>query len=55
VLSIAADLELPVLDMYEVFASQPDPLALYPFRRDGHYNVEGNALVARETLRFVGG
>ena len=29
-----------------VFQSHPDPLSLFPFKRNGHYNAEGYRLVA---------
>lgn len=39
---------LPVFDFHDTLSAQPDPLAYYPFRIDGHYTPEGNALLGRE-------
>ncbi len=48
VLSIVKDLNIPVIDIHnDVFATHPDPMALFPFRGYGHYNNEGYRLVAK--------
>jgi hypothetical protein len=49
VLSIAAELKLPIIELYEeVISPHPDVPSLYPFRKLGnHYNAEGYHLVAK--------
>jgi hypothetical protein len=52
VIHVATELDIPVIDIHrEVFALRPDPLSLFPFRRDGHYNAEGYRLVAEAIAR----
>ena len=47
VLGTATKLGIPVIDIHtEVFAPHPDPLSLFPYRMEGHYNAEGYRLVA---------
>jgi len=53
VLGIAQSEGIPVLDIYEVFNAQADPLALFPFRRTFHYTQDANRLIADEVLRFI--
>jgi hypothetical protein len=53
ILGLAEDLELPVVDLQEAFASHPDPLSLFPFRLRGHYTQEGYDLIAEAILRGV--
>ena len=51
VLRTATELEIPNIDIQkEVFDTHPDPLSLFPFRMDGHYNANGYRLVA-EAIR----
>ena len=45
VLRLVTDLKLPLIDLHPVFAGQPDPLDLFPFRRWNHYNTDGHRLV----------
>lgn len=54
VLEIARRLNLRVIDMHQVFATHPDPLSLFPFRRYAHYNEAGHKLVGEEVLRQLG-
>ena len=50
VLRTATELGIPIIDIHrEVFVPHTDPLSLFPFRRDGHYNAEGYRLVS-ETI-----
>src|ERR671924_1164968 len=51
VLAIVADLKIPVVDLHGVFESHGDPLSLFPFRRSGHYNTDGNRLLAETILK----
>ena len=46
--AIADKAGLPVFDFHKVLSAHPDPLTLFPFRINGHYTPEGNALLARE-------
>ena len=47
VMQTATELDIPIIDIHkEVFDSHPDPLSLFPFRMNGHYNAEGYKLVA---------
>lgn len=47
VLSIVKSLNIPIIDIQEeVFARHPDPAALFPLRRFGHYTAEGYQLTA---------
>ena len=54
VLGIVKSLGIPVIDIHQkVFASHPDPLALFPFRMYGHYNAEGYNRVASAIVKSV--
>ena len=53
ILAMVRDINLPVIDIYSSFQKQRDPLSLFPFRRFGHYNEEGNQVVAEAVLRSV--
>jgi hypothetical protein len=52
-LSALRELNLPLLDLREVFRRHQDRRALWANRRSGYYSDEGNALVAREVGHFV--
>ena len=53
ILAIVRDSGIPVIDVHARFRLQSDPLSLFPFGRFGHYNEEGNRLVAEEVLRSI--
>lgn len=53
ILELVRGLGIPVIDIHPAFAAQKDPLALFPFRLPGHYNEQGNRIVAEEVLRFI--
>jgi hypothetical protein len=53
VLQTVSAMGLPIIDIHEVFRAQPDPLALFPFRRHSHYNEAGHRLVAEHVLQSV--
>ena len=53
ILAIVRDLDIPIIDVHARFQLQTDPLSLFPFGRFGHYNEEGNRLVAEEVLRSI--
>ena len=47
VLHTANELEIPIIDIHkEVFVPNPDPVSLFPFRINGHYNAEGYQFIA---------
>jgi hypothetical protein len=51
ILRVVEDLEIPVIDIHQAFQAHPDVLSLFPFRRSGHYNIEGNAVLADAVLK----
>jgi hypothetical protein len=53
VLRAVRNLGIPLIDLDNAFRPHPDPLALFPFRRLGHYNEAGHQLVAEEVLRSM--
>ena len=53
VLSLAENSGLPVIDVTEVFGAHADPLSLWPFRENAHYNEQGYALVADAVLQSI--
>jgi hypothetical protein len=50
VLRVAETLDIPSIDAHLAFEAHGDPLSLFPFRRFGHYNEEGNRVVAAAIL-----
>ena len=54
VLATVKDLGIHVIDIHQAFAREPDPLAFFPFRQAGHYNEEGNRLVADVIINEIG-
>ena len=51
VMQTATELDIPIIDIQnEVFKTHPDPLSLFPFRGNYHYNAKGYRLVA-EAIR----
>jgi hypothetical protein len=53
VLSVVRALGIPVIDVQPAFQAQHDPLSLFPFRRFGHYNEQGNTIVAESVLKSL--
>jgi hypothetical protein len=53
ILSLAASLGIPTIDLDKVFQTQGDPLSLFPFRRFYHYNEQGHRIVAEEVLKAI--
>ncbi len=43
---IATSLSIPFIDIDAVFQSAGDPLAFFPYRQMGHYNIDGHKVVA---------
>jgi hypothetical protein len=52
-LKLVSALEIPIIDVEPAFHAQRDPLALFPMRTFGHYNEEGNRLVADTILKSL--
>jgi hypothetical protein len=53
ILTVVTDTGIPIIDVHARFQLESDPLTLFPFGRFGHYNEEGNRLVANEVLRSI--
>jgi PAS domain S-box-containing protein len=53
ILAVVETTGIPVIDVHGRFQRESDPLALFPFGRFGHYNEEGNRLVAEEVLGSI--
>jgi hypothetical protein len=53
VLSIAQQLNIPVIDIHEAFRNSPDPLSLFPFKLPGHYTPEGYRIVAQHIAKSL--
>jgi hypothetical protein len=53
VLRLVRTLAIPTIDLDVAFSAQKDPLALFPFRRSGHYTPEGHQLVADRILQYL--
>ena len=49
--ALVRELGIPLIDIDAAFLRAGDPLALFPFRQDGHYNEKGHRLVADAVLR----
>jgi hypothetical protein len=50
VLDVVKNIGLPIIDLHAAFQREGDPVRVFPFRRFGHYNEEGNRVVAEEVL-----
>ena len=47
VIQTVTELDIPIINIQnEVFKTHPDPLSLFPFRGNYHYNAKGYRLVA---------
>ena len=54
VIEMVKKLNIQVVDIHqEVFAHHPDPLELFPFRLNGHYNADGYSKVAKAIVTSV--
>jgi hypothetical protein len=53
VLDIVEKIGLPTVDVHAAFQRESDPMKFFPFRRFGHYNEEGNRVVAEEVLKVI--
>ena len=48
------DLNIPLIDLYPVLLSHPDPMSLYRFRRWGHFNKQGYRFIAEAIGKVIG-
>ena len=54
VINIVKNLDIPIIDINkELFLTLEDPLSLYPFRLEGHYNELGYRLVTETILKKI--
>ena len=54
IINIVKKLDVPIIDINkELHLTVEDPLALYPFRMEGHYNELGYRLVAETILKKI--
>ena len=53
ILAIVRNIDLPIIDIHDSFQSQSDPLSFFPFGRFGHYNEDGQRVVAEQVLRSI--
>jgi hypothetical protein len=53
VLDVVEKIGLPIVDVHAAFQGESDPMKFFPFRRFGHYNEEGNRVVAEEVLKVI--
>jgi hypothetical protein len=53
VLSIIRAAGIPLIDLHPIFQAQRDPMALFPFRINGHYNEAGYRLVGETVLSSI--
>jgi hypothetical protein len=53
VLTIVEDLDVSIIDVHEAFMEHPDPLSLFPFRVEGHYNAAGYKVVVDKVLGHI--
>jgi hypothetical protein len=53
VLELVKTIDIPIVDIHLAFQAQQDPLSLFSFRRSGHYNEEGQRIVAEKVLGSI--
>jgi hypothetical protein len=53
VLALVSGLGITIIDAHPAFQSHDDPLSLFPFRGRGHYNQEGDRVVAEKVLKTL--
>ena len=52
--NIVTELKIPFIDIHkEVFEKEQNPLMLFPFQLDGHYNIEGYKKVAETIYKLT--
>lgn len=53
VMPLLEELEVPIIDFKQTQDAHPDPLSLYPYRINGHYNADGYQLLADAILDYL--
>jgi hypothetical protein len=53
ILDMVATLEIDTIDIEKAFRREADPLELFPFKIQGHYNSKGYAVVANEIMQYL--
>jgi len=53
VLDVVRGLGIQVVDMDATFASESDPLSIFPYRLSGHYNAKGHRAVSQRVLTII--
>lgn len=53
VMPLLEELEVPIIDFKDTQDAHPDPLSLYPYRINGHYNADGYQLLADTILDYL--
>jgi len=53
ILALIKNLEIPLIDICPKFLALDDPLSVFPFQRDGHYNEKGYEIVATTILHTL--
>jgi hypothetical protein len=54
VIQLINSLGIDIIDMDSTFRQLDNPKSLFPFGMSGHYNVEGNSIIADEILHYLG-
>ena len=55
VLAMVSSLGIDLIDIEPAFLEVDDPLDLFPFRMQGHYNRQGYSIIAGEIHKFLSG
>ena len=50
---IANELNIPFIDIYEVFKKEQNPLKFFPFEFYGHYNIQGYRKLTETIYKFT--
>ena len=53
IIKIIKDLNIPLIDIHQYLKEHSDPLSLFPFRRQLHYNEKGYKFVAEKIYDFI--
>jgi hypothetical protein len=53
IFTLVSELGVPIIDVSDAFKAEKDPLTLFAFRRFGHYDEKGHAVVADAVLPFL--
>jgi lysophospholipase L1-like esterase len=53
VLRVLGEENVTVLDFYGVLQTHPDPLSLYPYRLNGHFNEAGYAYLGKTVVDYI--